>query len=246
MATIVLQMGHVARTSGFTGTWREQEFARAVAGRTVPLLTASGHDVKVIGADDAIPACDVFIALHTDGATDKKRRGCSVGYPSDDPNSSHGRLARAWLASHQLHGYPGGALRDNYTPALRSYYGFGKVNARYEFLAEHGTTTNDEDEAWLFANLDKCAQAHVDAIGAVLGHPIPALPPRPEEDDMEYRAIRRVEDGAIALVKKGHFDHVDGDKYSALIAGGLANSPADEVNAVEWDRIKAYVLKQPA
>lgn len=178
MAVIALQRGHCFRKTGATGTYKEQEFAAGVGAITADLLRQRGHHVYLLTADEPVPGADVFVALHTDGATNPARRGASVGYPS----AEGGRLARAWKAAHQLHGYPGGFLPDNYTDALRGYYGFGRSSARWEFLAEHGTTTNPDDVAWLFANIARCAQAHVDAIGAVVGHPTPVFTPALEEE----------------------------------------------------------------
>ena len=172
MTKIVVQMGHVPRTSGATGTHREQEFARLVGPRLTAELTKRGHKTFLIGADDPVPYCEVFVSLHLDGNVNRSIRGASVGYPSNDPNSPSGRLARAWKRHHQANGYPGGFHRDNYTSGLRYYYGFRKSIAKYEFLAEHGTATNVDDERWLFSNIDACVKAHVDAIGEVIGHPV--------------------------------------------------------------------------
>lgn len=199
---IVIQMGHVARTSGATGTHREQEFAKLIGPKLKNALTIKGHEVGLIGADDTIPKCDLFLALHVDGNKNKAIRGASVGYPSNDPNSLHGKMANAWKRWHQHGGYPGGFHKDNYTEGLRFYYGFGKVNAKYEYLAEHGTSTNPADEAWLFANIDRCVAAHVNAIGEVVGHPgqitppLPVIPPSSEDDDMKPRLVR-APDGAV-------------------------------------------------
>lgn len=184
---IVIQMGHVARTSGATGTHREQEFVKTLGPKLRSELFVRGHKALLIGADDSIPSCDVFVALHTDGNVNKSIRGASVGYPSSDPNSNHAKLAAVWKRHHQAQGYSGGFHKDNYTEGLRFYYGFGKVGAKYEFLAEHGTTTNPEDEAWLFANVNRCVQAHVDAIGEVVGHPVtpPVVDPEPTPPSVE-------------------------------------------------------------
>jgi hypothetical protein len=168
MATIVIQMGHVARTSGATGTMWEQQAVREIAGRLDPALRDRGHTVRVIGADDAVPASDVFVALHCDGSNDINRRGASVGYPDADGE----RLAKAWKRAHQRAGYSGGFHADNYTENLRRYYGFRKSRARFRFLAEHATTTCPADLGWLRANLDAVAGAHVAAIGEVCGHPV--------------------------------------------------------------------------
>jgi hypothetical protein len=167
MASVVIQMGHVARTSGATGTAWEQQAAREIATRLDPALRDRGHTVRVIGADDPIPASDVFVALHCDGSTDANRRGASVGYPDAEGE----RLAKAWKRAHQRAGYTGGFHADNYTENLRRYYGFRRSKARFRFLAEHGTTTCPTDLEWLKANLDAVAGAHVAAIGEVCGHP---------------------------------------------------------------------------
>lgn len=212
---IVVQMGHVPRTSGATGTYREQEFNKLVGPRLRDALKSVGHNVTLIGADDAVPSCDVFVALHCDGNANKAMRGGSVGYPSDDSNSPSGRLASAWKRHHQAGGYPGGFHPDNYTSGLRYYYGFRKSNATFEFLAEHGTTTNPDDEAWLFSNIDACVKAHVDAIGEVVGHPIPPAPepepvpnpPSVEDDEMKLWLFRVENDPTIwltDLLKKRH------------------------------------------
>lgn len=169
MATIVIQQGHVARTTGATGTHREQELARRLALAMQPLLVQRGHSVRVIGADDPIPASDVFVALHGDGSSDRSRRGASVGY-RDEPGR---KLAAAWKRRHQLAGYDGGFLPDNYTTNLRDYYGVSRSTARHRFIAEHGHLTNPTDEVRLFGNIDAFARAHVDAIGDVVGHPAP-------------------------------------------------------------------------
>lgn len=169
MATVVLQEGHVARKTGRTGTWREQEAAIAVATRAAAGLKARGHTVLVVGADDPIPTSDAFVAIHTDGSTNKNRRGASVGYP----NATSARLAAAWKRRHQAAGYPGGFHADNYTPGLAGYYGFGKAHARFEILTELATTTNPADEQWLFSHLDAAAAAIVEAISEVVGDPHP-------------------------------------------------------------------------
>ncbi len=192
MSKIVIQQGHVARKTGAIGTYREQEFAKIVGAKLTVEFRKLGHVVSLIGADDDVPVCDIFIALHLDGNLNKTIRGASVGYPSDDPNSASGKLAQAWKRNHQKQGYPAGFHRDNYTEGLRYYYGFRKSSAKYEYLAEHGTSTNPEDEAWLFSHLDACVKAHVDAVGEVVGHPVVPTPePEPlpvqgEEESMKW------------------------------------------------------------
>jgi len=176
MADVVVQSGHCFRRTGATGTHREQEFTAALGRRLGTLLAEHGHVATVIGADDRVPLSDVFVALHTDGSSNRARRGASVGYP----DAAGARLAAAWKRAHQRHGYPGGFLQDNYTAALRGYYGFRKSTAPVRFLAEHGTTTNRDDEVWLFEHLEQCALAHVEAINSLFPPPIDQ-----EDDDMK-------------------------------------------------------------
>jgi peptidoglycan hydrolase-like protein with peptidoglycan-binding domain len=182
VASVCIQMGHVPRRTGATGTHREQEFTRELGQRLFAALHDAGHHPTLIGADDAVPRTDAFVALHCDGSTNPARRGASVGYP----DARGAQLAAAWKRAHQRCGYAGGFLRDNYTAALAGYYGFRRSAAPVRFLAEHGTTTNREDEQWLFANLDACARAHVEAIDEVFGPP----PTPPPSDEWEFDVSR--------------------------------------------------------
>jgi hypothetical protein len=222
VSTITVQMGHVPRRTGATGTHREQEFTRSVGSRLAEQLRKLGHRVHLIGADDPVPAADVFVALHCDGSSNPARRGASVGYP----DAAGARLAAAWKRAHQRHGYPGGFLRDNYTPALASYYGFGRARAlpggqRIRFLAEHGTTTNKSDEAWLFANLKRCVQAHVDAIGEVVGHPKPPTPvtPLPVPEGPMYQLLETVDTKRLYAYAPGEIRHIPSpDAFFDMVA----------------------------
>src|SRR5688572_10719057 len=148
MATVVVQKGHCFRKSGATGTHREQEYTNLVGDGLANALRERGHVVHIVLADSAYPypASDAFIALHCDGSSNSARRGASVGYANENGK----RLASAWKRAHQRAGYGGGFLPDNYTAALSGYYGYGRARATYEFLAEHGTTTNVTDVTWLF------------------------------------------------------------------------------------------------
>lgn len=187
MARVTIQQGHCFRRSGATGTRDEQRFASTLGPRLRNALATRGHSVALIGADDYIPAGDVFISLHCDGTASKSRRGASIGFPE----GYSGALGKAWKRRHSEQGFPGGWLGDNYTIGLRRYYSWphrskGATRSkgyRHWHLAEHGTTTNDADHAWLFANVDRCVQAHVDAIGDVVGHPRSiASPPKPDDN----------------------------------------------------------------
>lgn len=169
-ATVVVQMGHVPRTRGATGTsghrGTEQEFARQLASRIRPRVEVLGHRCIVIGADDKIPDCDVFVALHQDGSANPAARGASVGYPSGELNPG---FAADWKVRYAAAGWPGGFRPDNYTAALRNYYAFKKTSAPVRVLMEHGFATNKADADWMWDNLDVIAQVHADTIGWHLG-----------------------------------------------------------------------------
>lgn len=177
---VVVQMGHVGRTTGSTGTHREQEFTSALGPLVARKLTNRGFRVTLIdavtGANDSVPThADAFIALHGDGSSDPARRGASVGFP-DDTHSAE--LAWAWKNAHSR-SYPGPWHRDNYTPALRGYYMWRRTShIKYRFLAEHGTLTNRADERWLFSNLSSCATAHAIAVTQVLASPVSVPEPK--------------------------------------------------------------------
>ena len=204
MATIVIQKGHCFRTSGATGTAREQEFADKVGNLVRSELVSRGHVVHIVLADTPAPypESDLFVALHTDGSTDQNRRGASVGYP----DAAGALAAGAWKRHHARLGFPGGFLRDNYTTALARYYGYGRARSRHRFLAEHGTTTNPADRTWLFDNLDLCAQAHIDTVGELFGHTAaPSVPPPFDPED--YMSYRYSFQGAIYTTNMVHRQH---------------------------------------
>lgn len=174
MAVVVVQMGHVPRKSGATGTWREQELTRKIGRELRARLIKAGHDAHLMGADDALPVPrgDVFVALHGDSGNAKiagpgrsTKRGASVGFPSSDS----GKLAKAWKKAHKEAGFPGGFLKNNHTVNMSQYYMWDKTGRfKHRYLAEHATLTNSADEAWIFAHIKRAAKAHVDAINQVL------------------------------------------------------------------------------
>jgi nucleoid-associated protein YgaU len=177
MAVVVVQMGHVPRTSGRTGTWREQELTRKLGRALRAQLIEAGHKAHLMGADDALPVPkgDVFVALHGDsgnaavaGHGKSTRRGASVGFPESD--RSDRRLAMEWKRQHAKAGFPGGFLPDNNTANLREYYMWERTGAfTHRYLAEHATLTNSADEEWIFAHIQQSAAAHVRAIARIVG-----------------------------------------------------------------------------
>jgi peptidoglycan hydrolase-like protein with peptidoglycan-binding domain len=239
MARLTVQQGHVPRTSGRTGTHREQELAREIGTRIAHAAAALGHTVALVGADDPLPPADLFLALHGDGSADRARRGASVGYP--DGNGRE--YAWRWKEEHQRAGYDGGFLRDNYTTNLSRYYGF-KCRAGIRVICEHGMMTNPSDESWLFANLDAVATAHVVTIGRLLGHPVPAAGGAPGPAAGGYKArVARHPELRRGSTLKGHVRVLQGmmNAHGAKPTGGVLRvdgdfGPATHEQLVGWAR----------
>lgn len=174
MTDVIVQLGHCFRKTGATGTSglyggrrrTEQEFASKVGYRMVEHLNAAGITAKAVLADDPIPASKVFVALHQDGSENHAARGASVGYPS----TGRGReLGQTWKAMYQLAGWPSGFRPDNYTAALRGYYGFRRSTAPTRLLIEHGFATNPSDQAWMWQRWAQIAQVNAEAVAHHLG-----------------------------------------------------------------------------
>jgi hypothetical protein len=188
MATVCIQMGHVARASGKTGTSGEQDFARLAAAHAAGRLGEwYGHQVRVIGADDPVPKTDFFFSIHCDGSTSRSARGASIGYQDARGETLGGQFKQAYARL----GWP--TFRaDNYTEALRGYYGVArarKAGTRYATIIEAGFLTSPEDRALLVtpdeSGAARVAQAICDAVGAVMGHPRQPddAPPPPDPVD---------------------------------------------------------------
>ncbi len=169
----VIQLGHCFRRRGFTGTEglyngrtrTEQEFVSTVGYRMAELLTLRGVTNRVVLADDPVPASTVFVALHQDGSENRSARGASVGYP----NVGGERLGQIFKALYQLGGWPSGYRPDNYTRALRNYYGFRRSSAPAKLLIEHGFATNTDDQRWMWSNWERIAQINAEAVTRYLG-----------------------------------------------------------------------------
>lgn len=171
---VVIQLGHCFRKRGATGTsgmWQgrrrtEQEFVEKVGRRMASILNAAGIDTRVTLADETVPSSLVFVALHQDGSESRTARGASVGYPSVGDG---GRLGQIWKALYQLAGWPSGFRPDNYTAALRGYYGFRRSNATARLLIEHGFATNPDDQAWMWTRWADIAHVNAAAVAHYLG-----------------------------------------------------------------------------
>ena len=164
MPTLVLQRGHVPRTTGATGTAGEQAMAKAVAS-LAKSMTPAGWKCRVIDADEPTSAYkgDYFFAIHGDGSSNKAVDGASVGYRT----SNGKRLATAWKKAYKARGWRGDWHPDNYTAALARYYGTGKAadagNPR-ACIIEVGTMTNPADRKWIDAHHREIAESIWDAV----------------------------------------------------------------------------------
>lgn len=139
MATIVIQRGHVPRTSGATGAPGEQQFAREAADRCAYHIRKVGHAVKIIDADvpDSYYRGDAFFALHYDSSRNPSIGGASVGYQS----AEGAKTGRLWKANYAQNGWTGGFRPDNYTDNLARYYGVRHavaVGNRFAIITEAG------------------------------------------------------------------------------------------------------------
>lgn len=168
MRTLVIQRGHVPRTTGATGTAGEQEVVTLIAAAMREIIP-TGWRLVVINADEPSYRYrgDAFMALHCDGSNNKLATGASVGYT----NAEGKALAERWKAAYAAQGWPYGFKEDNYTAGLRGYYGYKYALAEGTkacVVVEHGFLTNAKDAAWIRANIDKCAKAAwMAAAGAV-------------------------------------------------------------------------------
>jgi len=175
MALVVVQRGHVPRTSGATGAPGEQAFARAAADRVKAHVV--GHQVRIIDADEPDDRYrgDWFVSLHYDSSASPSARGASVGYQTPEGR----QFATAWKQHYQAAGWSGGFRGDNYTSALAAYYGVRRavsVGNRAAFIAEAGFHSSPADAALLAApgGPDRVGRA---VAAALAGHPVPAPSP---------------------------------------------------------------------
>lgn len=174
MPRVLIQKGHVSpREPGFeagTGTFREQEFVSLVATELERLLRLDGRFKPVVVPGD-IPdgiKVDVALFLHGDGSADQSASGYCFGYP--EGYLVNRELAQRISAEFQkIPGHPPKGL-DNYTGALRGYYGFSRVNTEGpEVLIEHGFLTNPAERLWLFGHVKELAYAEYVAVCGYYG-----------------------------------------------------------------------------
>lgn len=190
-----VQMGHCYRRAGSTGTTGEQDYVSRVAKDARDILTGSGHTVTVALADTRpTGGYDLFVALHCDGSVSGSASGASVGYR----DSAGKAAADVWKARFKARGWPYGFRGDNYTDALRFYYGTGWASAAgipRAFVLEHGFLTNStRDRAWLTSAQGRAAAA------AALADTVQVLAGGSPVDDT-------TEEDDMGLPRKGQSNH---------------------------------------
>jgi hypothetical protein len=185
--TLVVQMGHVPRTTGSTGTagggTTEQDYARSVAARCVEHLHGrGGWSVKTINADvaDAEYRGDGFVAVHCDGGS-PDAHGAAVGHQTSEGDA----VGEVFKAAYARRGWTSGFKADNYTTNLGQYYGVreavGQGNRR-AIIVECGFLTSAIDQSLLLSEDGPTRVAL--SIGDAFGIPLdPATTPTTRRDD---------------------------------------------------------------
>jgi hypothetical protein len=239
MSLVVLQRGHVPRTSGATGAPGEQQYAIATAELCVPAIRALGHSVSVIDADvpDSSYRGDIFFALHWDASTNPTASGASVGYQSSEGLA----LAAIWKQQYKRAGWTRAFKPDNYTAALAGYYGVRKAVSqgnRTAIITEAGFVTNSHDKAMMSPSLT--ALSIVNTVRELFGS-APAPAPAPvEEEDMKWLRVDDDGTGECGLFGPGYWKWVDDvHEYNSVVS--LHGQPRNVSRAV-YDQYRSACL----
>jgi len=160
---VIVQMGHIGRTKGATGTKGEQAFNKALGDEMKALLSVTGLKFRIMGADDwSKPGPDkatIFLSLHGDGSTNPSARGFSFGFKPGSNEVFKETLAKSYK---ELTGFT--RRKDNYTTGLAKYYGWKHLDCKYCNLLEHGFLSNKIERDWLISHINSIAKHHVDLI----------------------------------------------------------------------------------
>ena len=160
---IIIQEGHIGRTKGATGAYREQEFTKALGDAMKPLLDETSLNYRIMEADNWLKPepnqCKIFMALHYDGSKNTDANGYSCGYKPDTNQLFKEEIA---ISYGKLCGFK--RRPDNYTVGLKKYYGYNHTKADFYLVLEHGFGTNKKERNWMFANIDNIAKHHVSLI----------------------------------------------------------------------------------
>jgi len=167
---VLVQMGHIGRTKGATGAYREQEFTQALGDAMYPLLKNSSLSYRIMNADNWLKPepneANIFLAVHYDGSANKNARGYSLGFK---PNTNEDFKEKLAIAYGKLCGFK--RRGDNYTANMRKYYAWRDDLKRKPHvvgdnlvLIECGFGSNDIEREWMFANINAIAKCFVDTI----------------------------------------------------------------------------------
>lgn len=156
--TVLLQAGHVGRTTGNIGSVHnglvESQWNERVAIRVEDILTKRGIRVERVGAKIPTTTADIAVAIHFDGSNKECSTGASIGH--DGSNASK-RLAKRWREEYRKF-FPFKWHKDNFTKNLSNYYGFSKVTTSKGFLVlELGEITCKKQTDWLEPRLGEVA-----------------------------------------------------------------------------------------
>jgi hypothetical protein len=207
--TVIVQAGHVARTTGSTGTGGEQEFNLAVANMVAAEVKRRGGTAKVIRADVAQSDYrgDYFVAIHADGSTSKSVRGSSVGYRNARGKTLALAIKKHYQERAKQAGYALSFRADNYTPALHHYYGTGYAIAQNPscraVIVEGGFLTHPLERTFLSTQAGRRALA--------LGIADAILPDRPSVPAPTVAVKPYVNAASVLVAFKRRGDDVNND-----------------------------------
>ncbi|CAA6811630.1 MAG: Unknown protein [uncultured Sulfurovum sp.] len=156
--TVLIQAGHVGRTTGNIGSihngLKESEWNERVAIRVEDILKNNGIIVNRVGAKIPTTNAVIAVAIHFDGSENHCATGASIGH---DGSMGSQLLAKNWKREYGSF-FPFKWHRDNFTKNLSDYYGFSKVNTSKGFLVlELGEITCKEQTDWLEPRLGEVA-----------------------------------------------------------------------------------------
>ena len=156
--TVLLQAGHVGRTTGNIGSIHnglvESQWNERVAIRVEDILTKKGIMVERVGAKIPTTTAEIAVAIHFDGSETACLTGASIGH--DGSNGSK-LLAKNWRKEYGAF-FPFKWHKDNFTKNLSHYYGFSKVTTSKGFLVlELGEITCKKQTDWLEPRLGEVA-----------------------------------------------------------------------------------------
>jgi N-acetylmuramoyl-L-alanine amidase len=164
---LIVQLGHLGRKKGATGTKGEQEFNKKLGLEMDKLLKQTNISYRIMGADDWLQPepnkATIFLATHCDGNAKESARGFSMGFKPGTDESFKEALA---VSYGKLSGFT--RRKDNYTPKMVQYYAWKHIDCKYSNLIEHGFLTNKIEHDWLVSHIPEIAQNHVDIIVSFL------------------------------------------------------------------------------